>query len=329
MEANIANAKPHAENPHGQHDEVEAMSARRGSRIPLRKRIGRFLALVVGAWCGSLCASITLSPSSQTVSASGGSYSFTIAYTGTSLSYQSPSVSDSWIHRNGLQVSTSAGTITVKYSVDANTSSTSRSGSIYGEVNGFNYIFNINQPGQGTTPPTPGSTEVTFYGGGKTLGTKTFVYGTIYATNPDAAAALRPTRKDHVLTGWYDANDNILFDANFVPVDGKYWAAVSGGYKWIYTGTSLTAYAHWAPVSSQYTVTFYGGGKTLGTATMETGKNTNQAAASVHKPTRAGYVLSGWYDANDNIMFDAQGCAVNGKYWNGSYVKGQSSATWI
>ena len=39
-------------------------------------------------------------------------------------------------------------------------------------------------------------------------------------------------------------------------------------------------------------VTFYGGGKTLGTATMETGKNTNQAAASAYKPTRAGYVLT-------------------------------------
>ena len=62
---------------------------------------------------------------------------------------------------------------------------------------------------------------------------------------------------------------------------------------------------------------------------METGKNTCQAAASAYKPTRAGYVLTGWYDANDNILFDEQGRAANGMYWNGSYVKGSSSATWI
>ena len=40
-------------------------------------------------------------------------------------------------------------------------------------------------------------------------------------------------------------------------------------------------------------------------------------------------MLSGWYDAHAKIMFDAQGRAVNGEYWKGSYVKGTSSATWI
>ena len=87
----------------------------------------------------------------------------------------------------------------------------------------------------------------------------------------------------------------------------------------------MTAYANW---KAGYTVTFYGGGKTLGTAIVEPGKNTNQAAASAYKPTRAGYVLTGWYDAGGNILFDAQGRAVNGAYWSGSYVKGKSSATW-
>ena len=58
------------------------------------------------------------------------------------------------------------------------------------------------------------------------------------------------------------------------------------------------------------------------------GKNTNQAAASQYRPTRAGYELAGWADANGNAIFDAQGRAVSGKYWRGSYVPNSSSATW-
>ena len=171
---------------------------------------------------------------------------------------------------------------------------------------------------------------VTFYGGGETLGRATMETGK--NTNQAAASVYKPTRAGYVLSGWYDANDNIMFDAQGRAVNGKYWngAYVKGtsSATWKFAG-NVTAYAHWTPAPVQkYSVTFYGGGKTLGSATMETGKNTNQAAASLYKPTREGYTLSGWYDANDNIMFDAQGRAVNGKYWNGAYVKGTSSATW-
>jgi hypothetical protein len=178
--------------------------------------------------------------------------------------------------------------------------------------------------------PVTSKYTVTFYGGGKTLGTATVETGK--NTNQATAAVHEPTRAGYVLTGWYDANGKILFDAQGFAANGTYW---NGSYvkgtssaTWKYAG-NVTAYAYWAKASVKYTVTFYGGGKTLGTATMETGKNTNQAAASAYKPTRAGYTLSGWYDVNDNIMFDAQGRAANGLYWNGSYVKGSSSATWI
>ena len=61
---------------------------------------------------------------------------------------------------------------------------------------------------------------------------------------------------------------------------------------------------------------------------MNVGLNTNQDVASNYHPTRTYFTLTGWYDANDNIMFDAQGRAVDGTYWNGSYVPGSSSATW-
>ena len=75
-------------------------------------------------------------------------------------------------------------------------------------------------------------------------------------------------------------------------------------------------------------MTFYGGGKTLGSAPVEFGKNTSQAAASGKRPTRTGYTLTGWCDKDGNVLFDAKGYAASGRYWNGSYSPNKSSATW-
>ena len=148
-------------------------------------------------------------------------------------------------------------------------------------------------------------------------------------TNQAAASAYKPTRAGYVLTGWYDASGKIMFDAQGRAANGAYW---NGSYvkgqssaTWKYYG-NVTAYAQWRQAAC--TVTFYGGGKTLGTATMEVGKSTNQAAASLYKPKRAGYRLIGWGDKDGYIIFDAKGYAANGNYWKGSYVPGQSSAIW-
>ena len=95
--------------------------------------------------------------------------------------------------------------------------------------------------------------------------------------NTNQAAANRTvTRAGYTLVGWYDTSSssggNMIFDASGYAVSGAYW---NGSYwpnyssaTWNYTG-SATAYARWTP--NTYTVTFYGGGQTLGTATMETG----------------------------------------------------------
>ena len=170
------------------------------------------------------------------------------------------------------------------------------------------------------------SYTVTFCSEGRALGSVTMKYGK--NTNQAAASAYKPTRAGYMFSGWYDKDDNIVFDAQGRAVNGKYWRGAyvpnSSSATWQYAG-SVIAYARWTPM---YTVTFHGGGKTIGSATMEMGRNTNQAAASAHKPTRAGYTLTGWYDANGNILFNAQGYAVNGKYWNGTYSPGSSSATW-
>ena len=123
MEERTVNGRPHAGNSHVRRETGEAGSAvvpRRQASFCARMR--RWLALLVGVWCGSLLASVSLSPSSQTVGASGGSYSFDITYTG-GTSYRTPSASASWIHVGGIRshMSTGGGTITQSYSVDANT----------------------------------------------------------------------------------------------------------------------------------------------------------------------------------------------------------------
>ena len=153
------------------------------------------------------------------------------------------------------------------------------------------------------------------------------------------AAGTGVTRSGYTLRGWYDAKSggNMVFDARGYAVNGKYW---NGAYSqsasaatWKYAG-NVTAYAQWVATPPYRIVTFDANGGVLGNATcncvVEQGKYTSQAGASVMNATRTGYTLVGWYDAKTggNMVFNAQGYAVNGTYWNGSYVPSKSSATW-
>ena len=158
------------------------------------------------------------------------------------------------------------------------------------------------------------------------------------------ASGTKATRSGYTLVGWYDTSassgGNMVFDARGYAVNGKYW---DGAYspkvssaKWKYAG-NVVAYARWVKTPPYRVVTFDANGGVIGNAAyaavaVEIGKNTNQAGASGTKAARAGYSLVGWFDttnsAGGNIVFDARGYAVNGKYWEGAYSPKASSAKW-
>ena len=182
--------------------------------------------------------------------------------------------------------------------------------------------------------PIPTYTVTLNANGGSVSGQSTVSFQVQSGKNTNQAGAKRTVaRSGYMLAGWYDTSassgGNMIFNASGYAVNGTYWNGTyvpnSSSATWKYAG-NVTAYARWTPIP-KYRVTFYGGGKTLGSAMMEMGRNTNQAAASTYKPTRSGYVLSGWYDKDGNVMFDAQGRAKNGKYWNGNYTRSSSGAT--
>ena len=164
---------------------------------------------------------------------------------------------------------------------------------------------------------------------------------TEYGKYTNQAAANRTVvREGYSLVGWFDVSGDMVFDARGYAVNGKYW---NGAYSpkvsaatWKYAG-NVTAYARWVKSPPYWVVTFDANGGKIGNATyaaevVESGKYTMQAGASGTAAVRAGYVLVGWYDTTNsvggNMVFDARGYAVNGKYWNGAYSPKVSAATW-
>ena len=164
-----------------------------------------------------------------------------------------------------------------------------------------------------------------------------------YGKNTSQAAGNRTVvHTDYELVGWYDTSaargGNMVFDARGFAVNGKYWG---GAYspkvssaKWQYAG-HVKAYARWVASPQYSVVTFDANGGVIGNpscncAVVEKGKYTSQAGASGTKVTRVGYKLEGWYDAKSgsNMIFNALGFAVNGKYWSGAYSPGISAARW-
>ena len=176
--------------------------------------------------------------------------------------------------------------------------------------------------------------------GGTVSGQATVSFQVEYGKYVSQAGANRTvSRSGYTLRGWYDAKSggNMVFDARGYAVNGVYW---NGSYSpsvssatWKGTG-NVTVYAQWVATPPYRVVTFDANGGVLGNAScncvVEQGKYTSQAGASAMNATRSGYTLAGWYDAKSggNMVFNAQGYAVNGTYWNGSYVPSKSSATW-
>ena len=187
-----------------------------------------------------------------------------------------------------------------------------------------------------------GKYTATLNANGGSIGGQPFLSAqTEYGKYTNQAAANRAvTREGYSLVGWFDADGNMVFDARGYAVNGKYW---DGAYspkvssaKWKYAG-NVVAYARWVKTPPYRVVTFDANGGTISNAAyaaavVEDGKYTMQAGASGTKVARAFYTLVGWFDTTNatggNVVFDARGYAVTGKYWNGSYEPGKTSATW-
>ena len=184
--------------------------------------------------------------------------------------------------------------------------------------------------------------------GGTVSGTATVSFSVEYGNYTSQAGANRNvSRSGYALVGWFDTTNsvggNMVFDARGYAVHGKFW---NGAYSpkvsaatWRYAG-NVVAYARWVKSPPYWVVTFdANGGKIedsdFASVIVESGKSTMQAAASGTSVTRTDYmeyVDIGWFDTTNsvggNMVFDASGYAVNGKYWDGTYEPGKTSAKW-
>ena len=202
-----------------------------------RIRLRPLLALAVGMWCAMLNAGISLSSTSQTFGSAGGSGSFTISYTG-GLSYSTPSTSVSWLSVTGTQVhtGTGSGTITVPYSVAANNSSSSRTGTISGTVSGSPFTFTVYQ-NPGAAQPTTYSIKFHKNDGSGVTALRTFTYG-MKTRLPLLKSGLGWARTGYTFKGWATSQAN----ANAKKIWKGDWAYVQAP---VAAGKTLNVYAVW------------------------------------------------------------------------------------
>ena len=201
------------------------------------KMLKPILALVVGMNCTILNAGISLSPTSQAFGSSGGTGSFKVSYTG-GLSFQTPQTSASWLSVKGTQLSTgsNSGTITVSYSVAANNSSSSRSGTIYGTVSGTSFTFTVNQAA-GSSSSTTYTIRFNRNDGSGATASRTFTYN-VKTRLPALKNGLGWSRTGYTFKGWATS----IANANAGKIWKEDWAYVQTP---VACGETLNVYAIW------------------------------------------------------------------------------------
>ncbi len=122
---------------------------------------------------------------------------------------------------------------------------------------------------------TPIQYTVTYDPNGGTSATMT----ASYSTGGASLTLPSPSRVGYATTGWYTAASG----GTLVGAAGSSFAP----------GASMTLYAQWNP--NQYTVTYAPSGGTL--TTLSASYSTGDVALTLPTPTRAGYVVTGWYTA--------------------------------
>ena len=269
------------------------------------------ITLAVGIGCSLLHASISLSSTSRTFDKAGGTGSFTITCSG-GLSYQTPSTSDSWISVTGTQLKTSggSGTITVSYSVSANTSSSSRSGTIHGTVSGSPFTFTVYQ-NAGSSPSSAYTIRFDRNDGSGATASRTFTYN-VRARLPLLKSGLGWERAGYTFKGWATSQAK----ANAGTVWKADWAYVQTAAQ---PGKTLTVYAIWE--RGAYTIRFNrndGSGATASRTFTYGVKTRLPAIKNGLSWERTGYTFKGWATS--------QAKANAGTVWKADWAYVQTAA---
>ena len=251
------------------------------------KMLKPILALVVGMNCTILNAGISLSPTSQAFGSSGGTGSFKVSYTG-GLSFQTPQTSASWLSVKGTQLSTgsNSGTITVSYSVAANNSSSSRSGTIYGTVSGTSFTFTVNQAA-GSSSSTTYTIRFNRNDGSGATASRTFTYN-VKTRLPALKNGLGWSRTGYTFKGWATS----IANANAGKIWKEDWAYVQTP---VAPGNTLNVYAVWE--FGTYTIRFNrndGSGATASRTFTYNVKTRLPALKNGLGWSRTGYTFKGW-----------------------------------
>ena len=144
----------------------------------------------------------------------------------------------------------------------------------------------------------------------------------VTATYGSAMPAItKPTRRGYTFGGYYTSANG----------GGTQYYTASGTSARNWDKTSATTlYAKWTARTYSITVDPCDGDfrghttawtyPTSGTGSKKLVTGTNSTGYVIHKATRAGYTLDGYYDAQTggNIVYDADGNAVDGTYWTGN-----------
>ena len=135
----------------------------------------------------------------------------------------------------------------------------------------------------------------------------------------------RVSKTGYTFLGYYDSekDGDCIYDAHYLKVAGRYW---DDSGRWI--GPSVILYARYIPYN--YTVTYDLDGGTW----TDDGSTADRSAGVTYDSTknnklyeendvyRRGYVFTGWYDANGNLVYRKNGaCTSKGGYWSEDYIE--------
>ncbi len=213
-------------------------------------------------WTASAC-TLTLSPTSVNMLASGGTGTFGVTATGSGCSSWTAISNNSWITTGAVNIVNNV--VIQSYSVTVNAQAAR-----IGTISIANQTFTVNQAAAAFT--------VTFNGnGGSAVSSQTVAY------NGTATAPTAPTKTGYTFAGWY-ADSGLTTAFSFS-------TAITA---------DLTLYAKWTLLTT-YTVTYNGNGSTGGSAPVDGNAYLSGAVVTVlgntGSLTKTGYTFGGWNTA--------------------------------
>ena len=119
-----------------------------------------------------------------------------------------------------------------------------------------------------------------------------------------------PVNGDRPFLGWYTSSiaGTKVYDQGGIYTEGYFWNRWG---RWQYED-GITLYAHW--LYSEYYLSFFpmGGSSSLNSLIVYVGSAENN---TVEVPTRENYHFTGWFTAEDHIVYNAGGVYVTSDFW--------------